>query len=82
MSEQSGQLPPPIPPDWGYAFYYGSLSWITVYYRVDLQTLARYLDGTGFSPPSSATDRERWASTPWPTVPSSRARWKPPLKRS
>ncbi len=49
-STPGGRLPPPIPADWGYAFYYGSLTWLTVYYRVDPQTLGNALAGTGFEP--------------------------------
>jgi hypothetical protein len=50
MAQQGGTLPPAVPPNWGYAFYYGSLSWITAYFRVDVDTLSGYLAGTGFAP--------------------------------
>lgn len=50
MTLPGGQLPPADPPDWGYAFYYGSLSWLTVYYRAPVQLLAQFLKGTGFEP--------------------------------
>jgi hypothetical protein len=50
MTPQNGQLPPAIPSDWGYAFYYGSLSWLTVYYRVPLSVLEPHLNNTGFVP--------------------------------
>lgn len=41
MSEK-GSLPP-IAKDWGYAFYYGSLYWITAWFRGDPDTLGEYL---------------------------------------
>jgi hypothetical protein len=50
MAPPRGNLPPAIPPDWGYAFYYGSLSWLTVYYRAPVDRLASFLTGTGFAP--------------------------------
>lgn len=50
MTPPSGQLPPAIPANWGYAFYYGSLTWLTVYYRAPVTLLAQFLEGTGFEP--------------------------------
>jgi hypothetical protein len=53
MTQQGGTLPPPNPPDWGYAFYYGSLRWITVYFLVEYEILEQALadyGGVGFTP--------------------------------